>query len=38
MVIGDTERTRLKDIRALFFGVNELFQEGILSDMEKPYG
>lgn len=42
VVIGDTERTRLKDIRALFFvGVNEgimpkaINSGGILSDMER---
>jgi ATP-dependent helicase/nuclease subunit B len=42
VVIGDTERTRLKDIRALFFiGVNEgiipksLSSGGILSDIER---
>ena len=42
VVIGDTERTRLKDIRALFFiGVNEgiipkaIGTGGILSDIER---
>lgn len=42
LVIGDTERTRLKDIRALFFiGVNEgivpkvIGSGGILSDIER---
>jgi ATP-dependent helicase/nuclease subunit B len=42
IVVGDTERTRLKDIKVLFFvGVNEgivpksLSSGGILSDMER---
>lgn len=42
VVIGDTQRTRLKDIKALFFiGVNEgiipaaIASGGILSDMER---
>lgn len=42
VVVGDTERTRLKDIRALFFiGVNEgiipgaIGSGGILSDIER---